>query len=185
MTTVLTVRVPNIGTERYALSLYDADGGGHQEWLASELTLTTFVNLVVEWSQGADFVCVDVTGVGVALADLLEDRHVGVLCMRRGRQLNREIGAMAIDYNQLKDAINTLVDIRSGRNVTATTGELMSALDNIIPVARERLATMKAPTWTLLLDGRVIDEYPDRDKVFEAAVMALRTGTNKVEIVAS
>lgn len=209
MTTVLTVRVPNIGTERYALSLYDADGGGHQEWLASEFTLTTFVNLVVEWSQGADFVCVDVTGVGAALADLLEDRHVGVLCMRRGRPLNREAGAeppqarvrgaggdvqregdVMIDRAKLEEAIKMARrgggDISSGVCLQMTVGELHALAD----AAEAHLAalpkTAMVAVWHIEFASYgkpVIWTRTDRGDADSAAADMRKVGTDQYQCV--
>jgi hypothetical protein len=87
VTQILTVRVANSGAESYELTRYDACGGGRQSWSGTSMDLKEFADLVVFWAASADFVCVDETGLGGALVDMLAGRGLGTLQTHRMRPL--------------------------------------------------------------------------------------------------
>lgn len=91
MTRVLTVKVASMGADHYALVLYGAGGGGKRTWSGSSMGLPEFTDLVAAWAGSADFVCVDETGLGGALVDLLAQRGIGVLKMHRMRSLEEAL----------------------------------------------------------------------------------------------
>ncbi len=88
MTSILVARVARFAGESHFMQRYGTTGDeGSRTWSGSSLTVEQFADLVVSYSYGADFVCVDQTGLGGALVDMLARRGITALTSRRAAVL--------------------------------------------------------------------------------------------------
>lgn len=156
MTRILTVEVARTAADPYVLTLYGSAGGGQQTRPGSSMPFHEFAELVAKKAEWADFVCVDETGLGAALVDLLAKRGIGVLRTRRGAPLEEPMESSApsaLDWSEMCDAA-LAVRRRFGPTNMALNGE-----PAVVLTEKEATALVCA---ALEYSNRLAHEHSDR-----------------------